>query len=453
MGVATFNQNNFTTDDPTTYKGKLDGNTAVLAGIADDFAPHQAATPNMTVVTDAGGVMVNGNLVTQAQQTTSTITAPASNPRIDRVVIDAASGAVSVVTGTEAASPTPPAIPAGKLPVAQVSLSVGQNSIVNANLTDERTAYYAPAPDYAADTGAADAYVASVSPPPPLVNGITRIKVLIGNANATTTPTLNYCSTGTKTIYRPDGSAVQAGDLPAGCMSDFVYYSNGWRLMNPSQPPAKYVTQDGKQNYAAAGGSADAYTVILSPAPAALTTGMEFNTYVPAANLTTTPTINVNSLGAKTITRPDGTAVAVGDMSVNYQCKFRYNGAYMILLNPAKLPAANITGTVGASQVSALLGAWNSGWALNTVYGPVSTDIMVTARITASGGAAMYAGVTDSNASPTTERGRVSVNDGYTGLGTQTLTFPVRKGDYWKINPVSVGGSPSASIQIIPSGS
>ena len=71
-------------------------------------------------------------------QTTATITAPSVDPRIDRVVIDDTTGVVSVITGAEAASPVPPALTAGKLPVAQVALVVSQTAIVNADLTDER---------------------------------------------------------------------------------------------------------------------------------------------------------------------------------------------------------------------------------------------------------------------------------------------------------------------------
>ena len=53
-------------------------------------------------------------------------------------MIDRATGGALVVTGTEAATPTPPTIPVGKTPVAQVFLAVGQTAIVNADIADER---------------------------------------------------------------------------------------------------------------------------------------------------------------------------------------------------------------------------------------------------------------------------------------------------------------------------
>lgn len=91
----------------------------------------------MTVIVDAGAVFYNGALTEKAVQTL-TFTAPTTNPRIDRIVLDPTTGIASKVAGTEAASPSPPAIPPGKTPIAQVALSVGQMAITNSNITDER---------------------------------------------------------------------------------------------------------------------------------------------------------------------------------------------------------------------------------------------------------------------------------------------------------------------------
>ena len=124
----------------TVYKANIDAGFAVLDRLAWAFAAHEQAAPDMTVRLDAGALFDGTTLTEVAAQSTGAIAAPSVDPRIDRVVIDAASGAVSVETGTEAASPSPPAIPSGKLPVAQVALIVAQTEIVNADLTDERVA-------------------------------------------------------------------------------------------------------------------------------------------------------------------------------------------------------------------------------------------------------------------------------------------------------------------------
>jgi hypothetical protein len=138
MSVAQFVQTNFNVQDSVTYKTSIDADISVMARIAAMFAPHQTATPAMTITIDAGALFVSNALVVKTAQTSGTITAPASNPRIDRAVIDSSTGVLSIITGAEDGSPSPPAITSGKLPVAQIYLIVGQSTIINANITDER---------------------------------------------------------------------------------------------------------------------------------------------------------------------------------------------------------------------------------------------------------------------------------------------------------------------------
>lgn len=141
MPVSTFTQPDYPVNLGTTYPSNIDAAINVLAQMGQDAAPHAASTPNLTVLIDALKIIkADGTLVSVAQQT-ATFVAPVTNPRIDRIVIDALTGIYSIIAGTEAASPTAPAITAGKLPCAQVALSVGITQITNALITDERTAF------------------------------------------------------------------------------------------------------------------------------------------------------------------------------------------------------------------------------------------------------------------------------------------------------------------------
>lgn len=108
------------------------------------FYAHEAATPDLTVVLNAGTVQNGTTVTTVAEQTTAAFTAPSGNPRIDRIVIDEVTGVYSVVAGSEAASPTAPAIPIGKIAIAQVLLdnSPATTEITNSLITDERTYAY-----------------------------------------------------------------------------------------------------------------------------------------------------------------------------------------------------------------------------------------------------------------------------------------------------------------------
>ncbi len=154
MGVATFIQPDHETQEGTAYKDAIDGATQVMARPAAMFAAHEQDTPNMTVRLDAGALFVSGAVVEKAAQSTGTITAPVTLPRIDRVVIDNATAVVSVVTGVEDASPSPPAIPDGKLPVAQVLLQTTTTVITNDMITDERIGGGAGGADFATDAEA-----------------------------------------------------------------------------------------------------------------------------------------------------------------------------------------------------------------------------------------------------------------------------------------------------------
>lgn len=153
MTTAKFVQTDFTSQDSATYKASIDADIKVVSRTSAMYAPHAQATPNMTILVDAGSFMYNAAVVENAQQTTGTITAPSSHPRIDLVAISQTTGVITVITGTEAASPTAPALTSGYIPIAEIALTVGQASITNSSITDKRIGMGATAPiDPAAGT-------------------------------------------------------------------------------------------------------------------------------------------------------------------------------------------------------------------------------------------------------------------------------------------------------------
>jgi len=122
------------------------------------LAVSQHSTPAMSVDVALGRALIEsdeGNygtyLVENDALVTKTIAASdPSNPRIDRVIAqiyDATdiSGdttnvwAIEVLTGTPAASPAAPALPDNALDLALVAVAAGVTSIVNANITNQRT--------------------------------------------------------------------------------------------------------------------------------------------------------------------------------------------------------------------------------------------------------------------------------------------------------------------------
>jgi hypothetical protein len=151
MTVSTFTQPDNTTQTGSAYKTAIDGAAHVHHRIAGAFACHQQNgnspdAPDMTVVVDAGALVRAGLAPLEvAQQSTSALTAPSGNPRYDIVYIDNSTGTVGVAAGAEAASPSDPAIPAGKTAVARVRLTVGMTEITNVDIDDLRLFVAPPA--------------------------------------------------------------------------------------------------------------------------------------------------------------------------------------------------------------------------------------------------------------------------------------------------------------------
>ena len=139
--VSTYAQPDHTSQTGSQYKTALDNATAVHHRIAGPFAPREktGATSEMQVILDPGAVFDGADLVEVGEQSSGAIAVPTTNPRIDRIVIDRATGSLSRIEGSEAASPVPPTVPPGKLPVARVSLITGMVDITNGDITDERT--------------------------------------------------------------------------------------------------------------------------------------------------------------------------------------------------------------------------------------------------------------------------------------------------------------------------
>lgn len=84
--------------------------------------------------------------------------------------------------------------------------------------------------------------------------------------------------------------------------------------------------QSGLLTFAVAGGTANALTATLSPAPAVLRAGMRIAVKATANN-TGAMTLNVNGLGAVAIMRMDGTETAAGDAVIGGVLPLVFDGA------------------------------------------------------------------------------------------------------------------------------
>lgn len=96
------------------------------------------------------------------------------------------------------------------------------------------------ASNYALDTGAANAYQCTLSPPISTPFNGMPIRVLIANSN-TGASTFNPGS-GAGTVTRRDGSALIGGELIAGVITEFMWNGTSYNIMNGPGPASNAET-------------------------------------------------------------------------------------------------------------------------------------------------------------------------------------------------------------------
>lgn len=151
-----------------------------------------------------------------------------------------------------------------------------------------------------------------------------------------------YTAAGWGVITPPDGHGIS---LPDGRVFE--------RISGSYMEKLALDTQSGKWNYAVAGGTANALTINLTPAPTTLVAGLAVRLKVNAANTGAT-TLNVNGFGAKAIVRASGDPLQENDIVAGQVVDVIYDGTVFQVsnLNPALLPSRSgvIFSTVGVQN-------------------------------------------------------------------------------------------------------
>lgn len=198
--------------------------------------------------------------------------------------------------------------------------------------------------DPLASTGSANAYVLTVAP------AITayatgQVFSFIANFANTGSATLNVSGLGAKTIKKNDGATnLVAGDIASGQTVIVVYDGTNMQMVTPSGIPK--ISTTNAEVYAADSVGTDAYAVTLTPVPAAYTTGMVVYFKAGTAN-TGAATLNVNSLGAKTIKKFGGSAdLNDNDIIVSQIVQVVYDGTNFQMLSPLANASTYSFGTV-----------------------------------------------------------------------------------------------------------
>lgn len=158
--------------------------------------------------------------------------------------------------------------------------------------------------------------------------------------------------------------------------------------------------------YAADSGTSTAYVVTLSPAVASYTVGLEVD-FLPAnANTSTTPTLNVNGVGAATITKFGTAALALNDLVGTQIAKVIYDGTDWELQNPNTLSTSLTAGSTNTLTNKAI-NAESTG---NSISIPVEAFFPAAGCNNSTAANGWDIGVTNT---PTPQCGGTTVTKGY----------------------------------------
>lgn len=156
------------------------------------------------------------------------------------------------------------------------------------------------------------------------------------------------------------GSIAADGQTPITAnlvMSNFKHTGVGAATVQTDYMRADQVQKGTANLLTSVGGTADVITATAAFSMTTLVAGMRFIAEMASTSTSTTPTLNINAIGAKTIKKGAGDALDVGDIIAAAVGDFYYDGTDMILLNPATIPVSSIPGLPGTIITSGEVGA------------------------------------------------------------------------------------------------
>ena len=152
-------------------------------------------------------------------------------------------------------------------------------------------------------------------------------------------------ATGLSTCITKDGQTTVTANLPMNS-NRHTGVSNAAARTDYS---ATGQVQDSSFLYAADSGSSNTYSITLSPAVTAYAAGQIFHFKAANAN-SGASTLNVNSVGAKTIVKDVNTALASGDISQHEICSVIYDGTNFQMVGNADSEQVVTTYTNGTDN-------------------------------------------------------------------------------------------------------
>ena len=304
-----------------------------------------------------------------------------------------------------------------------------------------------------ADTGSANTHVVTLNPTLTAYNAGLEFNFVPAATN-TGAATIDCDAVGAKSIIRWDSTALQAGDILLGRPCKIRYDGTDFRLQqrshispaftgNPTAPTPSQGDESTKiattnfvssHNALIEAAGTDVYTATLNIS--AYKTGKTYSIGIANTNLTSTPTINFDAIGAKTIKSMAGLALNIGE--IPKKALLQYDGTDMLLLNPVtNLPGDIVTRSSSTVPVGKLMcdGSDKLISSYEALYTVIKNDYGLNAGITFTADATTDAltatshGKVDGDilevSSDTTLPAGLSASTKYFVVGATTNTFQV----------------------------
>ena len=164
--------------------------------------------------------------------------------------------------------------------------------------------------------------------------------------------TLNDIASGLTTSLAYDGQTAPVANLP---MATYAHTGVGNATVRTMYAAAAQV-QDGTFQFLTSVAGTNTITGIAALSMSALAAGQTFR-FVAAATNTGAVTLNINSIGAKAITKNGTTALTANDIVINSVIEVIYDGTQFQLLNPANtIPSGVIT--MWSGSIATIPASW-----------------------------------------------------------------------------------------------
>lgn len=242
--------------------------------------------------------------------------------------------------------------------------------------------------------------------------------------------TLTDIASGLTTSLAYDGQTAPVANLP---MATYAHTNVGNATVRTMYASAGQV-QDNTLAYLTSVSGTDTITAIAPVSMSALVVGQTFRFIASGANTTTSVTLNINSIGAKNITKNGTTALAANDILSGSVVIVTYDGTQFQLANPATLPVSVSSfnaGTTGFTPSTATTGAVTLAGTLNVANGGTGATTLTSGSLLAGNGtsavslvAAGSAGnVLTSNGTTWSSAGKITTATAQNPSSSASITF------------------------------